>query len=148
MKLFVRPVKWKTRREKKKALALGSLGREAAEAAEKMRWTLKIVEILIESAAPVCQSADLAQDPEAALRCVVGKKRSRTLRNRYRVWNRIRLWLTIVHEVPWPRHVGQMLDYLRDLELGQCGKRWRLRFLSPCLFFRKLRALPTLTRSV
>ena len=101
---------WRTRKARKVSLAVTAESRTAVEAAEKVRWTLKIIGVLKESDTPVCQQAAMASDPEAALMSVVGRRRSRTLRSRYKVWAKIRLWLSCVF---WPqlasthwRHVG------------------------------------------
>ena len=113
---------WRTRRARKTSLAVTTEGRWAVEAAEKDRWTLKIVGVLREAGTPVCGQAALASDPEAALMSVVGRRRSRTLRSRYKTWVKVRVWLNCVFNRSWPAHLGDMLDYLQDLALGPLAK--------------------------
>ena len=97
-------------------------GRAQLEETERVKWVDRVVSILVEAELPVVFQANLTRDPVRALARAVGSKRSRTLRSRVRTWNRIRLWLTCVHQCPWPKSVAHMLDYLDDLSRGGCGK--------------------------
>ena len=115
---------WKTRRSAKLSMAAGPQERADIESREKARWTERVVGILRDAKAPVIQQASLATNPEQALLAIVGKKRSRTLRSRVRTWQKVRTWLTLVLDVEFPLHVGHMLDYLHDLELGYCAKSY------------------------
>ena len=121
-KVLFRVNHWRNRRERRKAKADGVDSRRQVEEIEKERWVKQIVIILKDADVPVCRQAAMASDPGAALSAVVGKRRSRTLRNRCRMFWKISVWLTCVFSVGWPQHIGQMLDFLRDVELGPCPK--------------------------
>ena len=119
--LFVK-VHWKSRRSARLGRAKDPNSRKAIEVLERERWGGKIAEALILADAPVCSQAALAGNPMAALMGMINRKRSRTLRARYKAWVKIRLWLNCNFDVEWPQHVGHMLDYLHDLENSGCPK--------------------------
>ena len=120
---------WRTRKARKTSLAVTVEGRMAVEAAEKLRWTLKIVGVLKDSDTPVCRQAALASDPEAALLSVVGRRRSRTLRSRYKVWLKIRL-AELRSRSQLAGTCGRHAGLFAGLGLGAVGKiytGWRRR---------------------
>lgn len=119
--LFVK-AHWKTRRSARLGRAKDPNSRKEIEVLERERWGYKIADILILAETPVCSQASLSGNPRAAILGMLVLKRSRTLRGRYRVWVKIRLWLNCNFDVEWPRHIGHMLDYLRDLESSGCPK--------------------------
>lgn len=129
---------WRTRRTKEKAGAAASSDRADIERKEKRRWTDKIVQVLEDVAAPVCTLASLALDPRTALEAVVGKKRARTLRNRYRAWMKFAIWLQCVHMTLWPGHIGHVLDYIRDVEDGGCAKSFPSQFGTSLAYFERI----------
>ena len=133
---------WRNRRTRRKAKALDQGGREAVESLEKQRWTDKVVVILRAANVPVCLQAGQAAEPDLALNAVVGRRRSRTLRTRCRMFTRIVVWLQCVHNVYWPSHCGHMLDFLRDAELGPCPKTLPSSISAALSFFEQISGLP------
>ena len=134
-KVLFLPVRWKTRRGKALAGVVDGDGREKVEVKERQRWVELIVNILKEENAVTWQQAQLAQDSTLAISAVVGKRRARTLRARYRAWAKLRLWLQCVHNTLWPRHIGQLLDYIADVELGSCSKSFVMSIGTAVSFF-------------
>ena len=110
--------RWRSTRTHKLSLAATATERMDVENEERLRWTYCIVTVLHEAKLPSALQASLAKDPDAALRRVVGRRRSRTLRTRYKTWVKIRLWLQCVYQVSWPAHLGMLLDYIADVALG------------------------------
>lgn len=129
-------IRWKTRRQAKLSVASGLNERRLVEQREKARWVEQVVKILTDAEAPIIQQAALTANPTLALAALAGRKRSRTLRSRVRTWRRVRLWLTMVLGVEFPRHVGDMVDYI--LDLGQCAKSFPLQVSIALAFFEKL----------
>ena len=115
-------VHWKTKRSRDKAAVETSDSRVVVEERERLRWISFIIGVLKSARVPVWTQAQLASDPESAMVSVVGKRRARTLRTRYRTWRRVRVWLQCVFQIEWPQHVGHMLDFLRDLEGEHCPR--------------------------
>ena len=97
--------------------------RESMKRMEREKWLDRLVQVLKESDVPVCRIADSTVDPTATLRLAFGSRRHRTLRSRYKVWCKIRLWLSCVHRTFWPAGPSQMLDYLQDCG-SSMGKSW------------------------
>ncbi len=140
--VFTKQCKWKTRRAAKQAQVASLQDRAKVEAEEKARWTELIIALLIESDLPVCHQAQLSSNPGLALNRVTGKKRSKTLRARYRTWKKIRLWLQCVHGVAWPTDIGQMIDYINDLEASNCARTVPVSVGCALTFFERISGLP------
>ena len=97
--------------------------REAMKKEEREKWLDRLAMIIREARTPVTFLAESTSDPIATIKLAFGSRRHRTLRARYRVWCKIRLWLSCVHKVYWPRGVCDMLDYLNDCG-RHMGKSW------------------------
>jgi hypothetical protein len=116
-------VRWRTKREKLLSWATGEDERQQVEAKERAKWIGKLIEILQQADLPVVRDAQSAMDPVAALMDVAGSRRSKTIRARVRRWLKVSSWLMLSYGVPYPITIGQMLDYLRDLEeSGSCPR--------------------------
>ena len=135
--------RWKTRRSAKLAAAAGPQDRRLIEQKEKARWVDQIIGILKDAQAPIVQQAALTASPDLALAALAGKKRARTLRSRVRTWRRVRLWLSIVHGIEFPRHVGDMVDYVIDLGHGYCATSFPVQVGIALAFFEKLGGFTT-----
>ena len=97
--------------------------RETMKREERERWLERLAMVIKEARTPVAFLAESTSNPLATIKLAFGSRRHRTLRARYRVWCKIRLWLVCVHGVHWPRGVGDMLDYLSDCG-RYMGKSW------------------------
>lgn len=146
VKLMCVPVHWRTRRAAKMAAADGHQERTDIERREKEKWTAKVVAILVDADAPVVQQAKLASSPNLALSAVTGNKRARTIRSRVRVWYKVRLWLQMVLCVPFPLHIGHMLDYLNDLGHESCSKTFPASVSIALSFMEKAAGIPEAVR--
>ena len=144
MQTFCKQTHWRTRLSARLASASGETDRSFLEAREKARWTDEVIRILKSAEAPICAQASLALDCDAALSSIVGKKRAKTLRARVRPWLRIRLWLSCVHGTEWPRHIGEMLDYIHDFH-GECAKSLPVSIACSLAFFEKISGSPSST---
>ena len=82
---------------------------------QRDRWLIKLAEVLRASGAPVCHMAMKTSDPMATLKLSFGTLRYRTLRQRYKTWSKVALWLKCIFQVDWPQGPEQMLDYLSDV---------------------------------
>ena len=140
------PKKWRNRRTADLAVATTHQERQQVESRERERWTLKIIEVVMEAGLPVVAQALLARDPQAALRRVIGRRRSRTLRARAKTWDRVRLWLSCVHSVVWPKHLGHMLDFLQDLSLGPVPKTLPGSISASLGFYERIGGVPEVER--
>lgn len=115
-------VHWRVRQGQTDGKPVDTLGRLAVEERDRLKWMRKVVDILTEAELPVVAQAQLTMNPTVAIERAVGKRRSRTMRSRVRVWNKVRLWLTCVHQESWPSSVAHMVDYLDDVSRGSYGK--------------------------
>jgi hypothetical protein len=131
----VKTTVWKTRRQKQLGLAAGPQERADIERGERERWLEQVVSIIKEAVLPVVAFASLSTSPELALKHVAGVRKANTLRARVRAWSRVRLWLLMVFLTPWPQHVGQMMDYLFDLQAGGCSRTVPRSIFLALLFF-------------
>ena len=116
------PEVWKTRRHKKLDQATTPELRLAVEEKERSRWALQLLEYIKDAGLPLVEQAALSSNPEGAMYGAIGTLRARTLRARVRTWDKVSRWLWLVHSVSYPRHVGDVLDYLEDLKGQDCGK--------------------------
>ena len=85
---------------------------------QRDRWLIKLAEVLRTSGAPICQIAMRTSDPMSTLKLSFGTLRYRTLRQRYKTWSKVSLWLKCIFQVDWPQGPEQMLDYLSDVARG------------------------------
>ena len=120
--LCIQPRVWRTRRQKELSEADTLSLRADIEKRERDRWLAQVISIIMEANLPVVAFAALATSAELAMKYVAGCRRAKTLRTRVRTWNKVRSWLSYVHSTVWPRHAGQMVDYVQDLVIGDCGK--------------------------
>lgn len=146
IRLMCSPVHWRTRRAAKLSIAQGAQERTEIERREKLRWTERVIAILTEAVAPVVQQAQLASAPELALAAITGKKRSSTIRGRVRAWNKVRLWLQLVLNIPFPLHAGHMIDYLQDLQAGHVAKTFPASVGMALAFMEKVGGYPEAQR--
>ena len=46
---------------------------------------------------------------------IFGSRRSKTLRNRFRAWNKYRIWLVASTGVVWPRDIRDLVYYIEEM---------------------------------
>ena len=82
------------------------------ESTAREYWLSVLVMYLEESDLPICRVAASTTDPGAILRRSFGSRRMKTLRNRARAWKKVRSWLIMIKDRPFPIDVSDMLDFL------------------------------------
>ena len=111
---------WPTRRARSLAAATSGLTRCEIEQQELVRWRRELVVVLQSAKLPVCEQTRLATHPDAAIAAAIGAARASTIRSRVREWKRAGRYFHAVTAHPWPKHVGVLLDYLRERRLEPC----------------------------
>jgi hypothetical protein len=132
---------WRVRKGQSTDKPVDLEGRAAVEQRDRLRWVAKVVAVLVEANLPVVAQAGLTMNPQLALERAVGKRRARTMRNRIRTWNKVRLWLSCVHQEVWPSSAAHMVDYLEDLARGGCGKTVPAAVAAALAFLEKIGAV-------
>ncbi len=94
---------------------------EAVEQHETTRWAMTVAGFIAESTLPAKQVAESTEDPSSTWVRLVGNRRSRTLRQSARAWQKFRDWLMVTRGSPWPSSVSQVVDYLEERMLEPCG---------------------------
>lgn len=111
---------WRTSRVRKLSEAASIDERASVERAERERWLLRLIQIVREARLPVVAKAESSLDPQSALLHIAGARRSKTIRMRVRCWSKLATWLQLTQGNSYPRSVGQLLDYLKDVVDGGC----------------------------
>ena len=70
---------------------------------------------------PVVKHLSGVMDADVWLK-VFGRRRSRTLRNRYKDWTKFRRWLEVTHGRTWPAGIADLIDYSKERLSEGCGK--------------------------
>ena len=116
------PVVWKNRRSRKLSGLTGLDERQSVEETERIRWGTRLIELVKNASLPLVAQSMVAPDPTTAMMSALGNLRSRTLRMRVKTWEKVALWMNIMYQVHFPRHVGDLLQYLEDVLASGCGK--------------------------
>ena len=108
---------------------------------------MTVAGFIAETTLPAKQVAESTEDPSSTWVRLVGNRRSRTLRQSARAWQKFRDWLMVTRGSPWPSSVSQVVDYLEERMLEPCGptvpgsqrvtingRRLRRTFQAPSLF--------------
>ena len=117
----VRPARFRLRTDARLAAAAGPTARAEAELAERERWKSALVELIQEAGGPVVDATRQATDQVLALGAAAGGRRARTLGKRVCAWRRVRAWCLDLYEVPFPRAVHHLLEYLQARADEPCG---------------------------
>ena len=56
----------------------------------------------------------MLDNPNKAWSRVFGARRSKTLRNRFRAWIKVRSWLVAYNGQVWPKSVSDMVNFMED----------------------------------
>ena len=104
------------RRAQKRSKDLGGLGSRAEkEDRDRRRYALELASIIEESCLPVALQIVALDKPEIAWLRVWGSRRAKTLRNRFRAWNKFRSWLNAPYGVVWPKDATQVVNFIEEL---------------------------------
>eukprot|EP00435_Cladocopium_sp_Y103_P062974 s792_g24.t1 len=90
-----------------------STARADAEEAKK-KWALELSKLMVEAKLSAVGSFEGLPNQNAAWVRAFGSRRSKTLRNRAKAWQKVREWLIVTTGEPWPSTVGIMLQYLEE----------------------------------
>ena len=94
---------------------------EKIELEETRRWATLIAGFIIDSPMPAKEMVESTGDPVATWVRLCGNRRSRTLRQAARSWQRFHEWLQLSAGLKWPTSVAQVVDYLEERMLEPCG---------------------------
>ncbi|CAJ1348464.1 unnamed protein product, partial [Effrenium voratum] len=95
--------------------------RDRAERSERTRWTVMLKRIIVESELPAAEGWNA--DPDGTAWHRIGKgRRSTTLRKHVKTWRHVATWLYSTFNVPWPRTIGQFIEYVMHRVAEPCGK--------------------------
>ena len=125
--------RWKTTRHREATAATTDHQRRDAENSERDRWIDELIALVVEAELPITAEAKATADPDAALRQIAGRRRAKTIRQRVRMWRKVRSWLFSVYGTFWPTSASQMV-YLTDCVAGGCN-RWIPQQVSSALSF-------------
>ena len=96
--------------------------RAEKEAASLEKYTAALGAVVQEAHLPVCRYIDQLHDPNRAWARLFGARRSNTLRNRLRAWNRFRGWLLATYYRVWPLSAVDLINYVEEVR-GDSGSR-------------------------
>ena len=104
------------RRSQKKASESGTgASRAEKEEKERQRYALELATIIEEACLPVSLQIVALDKPELAWLRMWGSRRAKTLRNRFRTWNRFRSWLLATYGLVWPKDVSHVVNFVEEL---------------------------------
>jgi len=96
--------------------------RATEEARLKKEYSLRLAADIQEAKLPVCKVLAGVSDAEEAWARLFGTRRSKTLRNRYRSWDKFREWLIFSRGRFYPEGVADVLDFAAERFREGCGK--------------------------
>ena len=99
----------------------GAASLKARDDLELARWTRRFVCILKEASSPSWEEAQQAENPEAALKDLVGAARPGTVRLRVRAWEMYTRWLRWNRDKGWPEAPVDVVDYVHHLRDLPCS---------------------------
>ena len=107
------------KRQLKRKREDSTLQRADLERTQRDRFALQLAAFLKESCLPVSLQLEVLDDPNKGWIRIFGARRSKTLRNRYRDWNRFRSWMVAYNGHVWPRELKVLIDYVEEsINLG------------------------------
>ena len=78
------------------------------------KFALELATIITEAGLPVVNQILQLDDPNKSWKRIFGSRRGKTLRNRFRSWNKYRLWLVAYAGVVWPRSLADLVNYVEE----------------------------------
>ena len=121
---------------KARAQRLGQ-SRAAREAEVLRKARAELAELLVEAKPPISAQADQCREPEKVVAAAVGGVRASTIRKRMREWRKVRAFSLGVAGVPWPPHIGLVLDYVQERIQEPCARTVPAAILSALGFMEK-----------
>ena len=103
----------KKSRKSRKGVDVGG-ARAEREDHERERFAHELACILQEACLPVVDHISLLDNPDKAWSRIFGSRRSKTLRNRFRAWSKVRSWLIAYNAQVWPKSVSDMINFMED----------------------------------
>ncbi|CAE7416198.1 unnamed protein product [Symbiodinium sp. CCMP2592] len=111
---------------RKRKLATDRVVDRGARATEEIRlrqeYALRLAASMQEAQLPVCKVLAGVSNAEEAWPRLFGTRRSKTLRNRFRAWDKFREWLLYSRGRSYPEGVADVLDYANERFQEGCGK--------------------------
>ena len=91
-------------------------GLQRAELEHEQRnvYALQLAEIVREACLPVTFQLELLQDPNKAWIRIFGNRRSKTLRNRLRAWQKFRNWYLAFSGEVWPKSISPLVAFVEE----------------------------------
>ena len=91
-------------------------GLQRAELENEQRniYALQLAEVVKEACLPVTFQLELLQDPNRAWIRIFGNRRSKTLRNRLRAWQKFRSWYLAFAGLVWPKSIAPLVAYVEE----------------------------------
>eukprot|EP00435_Cladocopium_sp_Y103_P067033 s408_g29.t1 len=84
------------------------------EREQRTVYALQLAELLKEACLPVTFQIELLQDPNRAWVRIFGSRRSKTLRNRLRAWQKFRSWFIALSGEVWPKSLAPLVAYVEE----------------------------------
>ena len=103
----IKPRRFKSRLQR--SCYEGPTAREDAESAERMRWISLLADLLRNTQTPIL--CLLRENPPNSQ--LGGGRRSGTLRSRLRAVQKFLSWLVLAHNLPFPDHWRQLIEYVQ-----------------------------------
>ena len=109
------------KRRLKRKRETGGTPRADVEREQRNVYALQLAEILKEACLPIVFQLEMLQDPGKAWVRIFGSRRSKTLRNRLRSWNRFRDWLVALSGTTWPKTLTPLIAYVEERIQDGCS---------------------------
>ena len=90
------------------------LQRAELENDQRNIYALQLAGIVKEACLPVTFQLELLQDPNRAWIRVFGNRRSKTLRNRLRAWQKFRNWYVAFAGLVWPKSIAPLVAFVEE----------------------------------
>ena len=111
--------------------------RAAREAATLQKARAELADLLMEAKLPITAQTMSCREPEKVMAAALGGMRASTIRKRIREWRKVRAFALGVAGVPWPPHIGLVLDYLQERLDEPCARNVPISILSALGFMEK-----------
>ena len=111
--------------------------RAVREAGVLQKARAELADLLMEAKLPITVQAMSCREPEKIIAAALGGMRASTIRKRIREWRKVRAFALGVAGVPWPPHIGLVLDYMQERLDEPCARTVPISILSALGFMEK-----------